>query len=93
MTPTQLNKLIKAGEVFWLPDPTHPFLDRQVFKAKSVGGLKGIVKVKTARGWLPAEWIRRASSLGLGFKGYTYRVGKQAAGRKLDGRTWDEYPD
>jgi protein gp37 len=26
------------------------------------------------------------------FGGYTYRVGKKAAGRELDGRTWDEYP-
>ena len=22
----------------------------------------------------------------------TYKVGKKAAGRELDGRTWDEYP-
>lgn len=29
---------------------------------------------------------------GLEDQHYIFRVGKKAAGRELDGRTWDEYP-
>lgn len=42
----------------------------------------------------PGRWINLAG--GLGFNGervhYARRVGKKAAGRLLDGRTWDEVP-
>lgn len=43
---------------------------------------------------LPGRWINLAG--GHGFNGerghYAQRVGKKAAGRSLDGRTWDETP-
>lgn len=46
--------------------------------------------------WAPAEDIdpdsrERATEAFIG-QGYVCRVGKKAAGRLLDGRTWDEFP-
>jgi protein gp37 len=38
--------------------------------------------------FVPVDWVRAGSS---GFP--VRRVGKKAAGRLLDGRTWDEYPE
>ncbi|WP_029421758.1 DUF5131 family protein [Alicyclobacillus macrosporangiidus] len=38
--------------------------------------------------FVPVDWVR-ASSSGFPMR----RVGKKAAGRMLDGRTWDEYPE
>ncbi|SFV08001.1 Phage protein Gp37/Gp68 [Alicyclobacillus macrosporangiidus] len=38
--------------------------------------------------FVPVDWVRAGSS---GFP--VRRVGKKAAGRMLDGRTWDEYPE
>lgn len=39
-------------------------------------------------------WTRLDSAINLGQQPHPepHRVGKQAAGRELDGRTWDEYP-
>lgn len=43
----------------------------------------------------PGRWINLAG--GHGFHGervhYAHRIGKKAAGRTLDGRTWDEFPE
>ncbi|HYC87222.1 MAG TPA: DUF5131 family protein, partial [Chryseosolibacter sp.] len=35
--------------------------------------------------------IRTGSAVDLGDQ-WTWRIGKKAAGRLLDGRTWDQYP-
>lgn len=65
-TPTELNKAIRAGEIFYLPSAPHVIRPQQVLKAKSVGGLKGVVKVQVvnlagAKVWVETEYIRRAS--------------------------------
>ncbi len=42
---------------------------------------------------IPKGWSRKTEPLhAWGNGGVSYRIGKKAAGRMLDGRTWDQYP-
>lgn len=60
MTPAEMNKAIKAGELFYvkLPDGKEAI----ALKARSVGGLRGHVKVNTVFGWFKCASYRRPGS-------------------------------
>jgi hypothetical protein len=63
MTPTQLNKAIRAGEMFYLPDPAQKFKVAIILKAKSLHG-KVYVQVEKGK-WQEAEYYRRPGSFEL----------------------------
>ncbi|MCK5611146.1 DUF5131 family protein [Candidatus Pacearchaeota archaeon] len=42
--------------------------------------------------WFPVKGERGGNNNLAGYRHSMYRVGKKAAGRMLDGRTWEEYP-
>lgn len=50
---------------------------------------------KDERGWWTSDLIKARNHREKGSEDATFisRVGKKAAGRDLDGRTWDQYPD
>ena len=69
MTPRVLNRLIRAGEFFWVADPLATQtgysgqMERQALAAKSVQrGERKTVRVRTEIGWVEATHVRRAGS-------------------------------
>lgn len=106
--PTFLDWIVLGGESGPRARPMHPEWVRSIrdqcqasnipFFFKQWGAWKPIKKVEY--GWEVAD--RRSNEDWLNLNGgcrqdgtHVYlvrRVGKKAAGRELDGRTWDEYP-
>lgn len=67
MTPSQINKAIKQGEVFWMRDPQRPDAHMQIVvgRAKSLHGvvfLQPLFANNHGKRWHTATEIRRAGS-------------------------------
>lgn len=66
MTPTQINKAIRAGQIFYVKDllAKPPKNELIVERAKTITNKSGLrrVKVETMIGWLFATEVRRAGS-------------------------------
>lgn len=90
---TGLHWLITGGETGCHARPMHPDWPRQARDQAVAAGVPFFFK-----GW--GEWTSKyPQGLSLTNRPETYqhgthfyRVGKKAAGRLLDGRTWDEVP-
>ncbi len=96
--PNRLDWVIGGGGTGPGAEPMHPDWPRSI-RDQCVGA--GIPFLFKGWGeWLPQFQIRpveadlpnRRESFDWGDGNYTHRVGKKAAGRLLDGRTWDEMP-
>lgn len=95
--PNGIDWVIVGGESGRGARPMHPDWARQLRDQCAAGGVPFFFKQwgeSAPLGQLPdeaaADWEIRN---GVGYPAETFcRVGKHAAGRELDGRTWDEYP-
>lgn len=97
-----IDWVVVGGESGFKARPMHPDWVRSLRDQCQAAGVPFFFKQWGE--WLPGEypaWPETADYLDVSRKGHFFkddrqwmdRVGKKAAGRTLDGRTWDEYPE
>lgn len=87
-----LDQVIVGGESGPGARPMHPDWARSVRDQCQAAGVAFFFKQWGAFKWEPREWGPNGEPWAHKNEWFHRRVGKKAAGRVLDGRTWDEMP-